>query len=139
MSVHFPAAAFAEAKPVPTQLRRNRVERTFDLHPGIYAGLFGIFSTFLLVMAAAFMTRELILPFAIFFIYLGMYFGVPALWARVTPQEQGPRQSWAEFMHEGVETATGHTTASAALAQIFVLPILLLGWAVTVAVISALV
>ena len=138
MSVHVPAAVLAEAR-INANRRRNRVERNFDLHPAIFAGLFGIFSAFLMVMAAAFMTRELILPFAVFFVYLGMYFGVPALWARIAPSEAGPRQSWAEFMHEGLDTGSGHLTAPAALAQIFVLPALLLGWAIAVAVISALV
>lgn len=137
MSVHIPAAAFSDASLPHAAVRPNRLPRTFDLHPAIFIGLFGTFTAFLLVMAAAFMTKELWIPFAIFFVYLGMYFGVPALWVRASRAEEGPRQTWAEFMDEGVDTATGHMTASTALAQIFVLPALLLCWALAVVTISA--
>jgi hypothetical protein len=139
MSIHVPAAAFAEAKPVAALVRRNRVPRTFDLHPAIFYGLLGTFVTFQVIMGIAFMTRELVVVFGICFAYLAMYFAVPAWWARVVPHKEGPRQSWAEFMREGIETGSGHLTGSAALAQIFTVPVLLVGWAVAVAVISALV
>ena len=135
MSVHFPAQAFADAKPVV--LRRNRVPRTFDLHPGIYWSLFGLFTAFLVVMAVAFASRDLSVTFAICFAYLGMYFAVPAMWARIQPREEGPRQSWAEFMIEGIETGSGRLEAKGALAQIFTVPVLLLGWALAVALIKA--
>lgn len=137
MSVHFPVSAFADARPAAQSIRRNRVPRTFDLHPGIFYGLLGTFVAFLVIMGAAFMTRELIVPFGIFFVYLAMYFAVPAWWARVVPHEDGPRQNWAEFMIEGIETDSGHLTGQAALAQIFTVPVLLVGWALVIAAIAA--
>lgn len=137
MSVHIPATAFQNARPL--RLRRNRVERTFDLHPAIFGMLFATFAAFLAILGAAFMTKELWLPFVIFGVYLVMAFATPALWARIAGREKGPRQSWAEFMVEGVEIGTGHLPAGAALWQIFTVPMLLVGWAATIAVISALV
>ena len=139
MSVQFPAAAFADARPVAAPIRRNRVPRTFDLHPGIFYGLLASFVAFLVILGAAFMTRELIVPFGIFFAYLAMYFAVPAWWARLVPHEEGPRQSWSEFMLEGIDTGSGHLTGGAALAQIFNVPVLLVGWAVAIAAIAAVV
>lgn len=137
MSIHFPATTFQDALPIA--LRRNRAERSFDLHPAIFGMLFTTFAAFLIILGVAFMTKELWLPFMIFGVYLVMAFATPALWARIADNENAPRQSWAEFMIEGVETGTGHLPASAALWQIFTVPVLLVGWAAAIATIAALV
>ncbi len=116
----------------------NRAERTFGLHPILYVTTIGAHLAFLAIMAAAFGNPGLILPFAICVIYIVMAFGTPGLWARVTGRPSGRVQSWAEFRHEGMEIETGHIGSAAAIAQVLVLPVLIVGWGAAIAVIVAL-
>jgi hypothetical protein len=53
------------------------------------------------------------------------------------PADERPLQSWTEFLQEGVECITGHPTARQALAQILVLPALMVSLAFAFAVIKA--
>jgi Flp pilus assembly protein TadB len=92
---------------------------------------------FVAVLAAAFGTAELAIPTAIFVIGVAFLFITPAWWARTLPKDERPRQSWSEFMAEGVECNTGHLKAGEALAQILVLPALLVSLAMVMAVIKA--
>lgn len=139
MTIHQPITTSIDAQALDTRrpLLRNRAERTFDLHPAVFAMLAGTFALFLAVLGFTFMNAELILPFAIFGIYLTMAFAVPAMWDRVAPKSGGRMPSWAEFMEEGVQTGSGHLTAPQALAQILTLPTLLVGWALAISAISA--
>jgi len=118
-------------------LRSNLAERPFGLHPALYAATIGAYFAFLAIMAATFMNAELVLPFAIFVIYIVMAFGVPGLWGRMTPRPSGRFQSWAEFQDEGMETETGRIGSGGAMAQVLVLPVLVVGWSVAIAVIVA--
>lgn len=128
--------ALGAVVPAPT-IRRNLAERTFGLHPALFAATIGAYFAFLAILGAVFMTAELVLPFAIFVIYIVMAFGVPALWARVTPRPEGRFQSWAEFREDGIEIETGRIGSGAAIAQVLVLPVLIVGWAAAIAVIVA--
>ena len=133
MTKHFPIEAFAEALP----LRRNRGDRVFDLHPAIFAVTLGAYMAYLGIMAAVFMNRELVLPFVIFAItVLGMFI-VPGLWQRVAPRPEGRVQDWGDFLREGIETHTGHLGAKGALAQVLIMPAMLVGWGLVIAVIRA--
>ena len=140
MSIHYPrerlqdvAAGAVEIS--PPQLR-NRAERTFGLHPALYVLTIGSYFAFLAVMAAAFMNANMVLPMAIFIIYVVMAFGVSGLWARVAGRPSGRFQSWAEFRAEGMDIETGHIGSGAAIAQVLALPALILGFGVTVAFIA---
>ena len=139
MSQHYSKAALqAIGVEVPAPpIRRNLAERAFGLPPAMFVATIGAYLAFLLIMAAAFMNRELVLPFAIFFIYVAMAFGVPGLWARIVPRPSGRYQSWSEFRAEGMEIATGRIGGNAAIAQVLVLPVLIVGWAVATAIIVA--
>lgn len=139
MSQHYSKAALqAIGAEVPAPaLRRNLAERAFGLPPAMFVATIGAYLAFLLIMAAAFMNRELVLPFAIFFIYVAMAFGVPGLWARIMPRPSGRYQSWSEFRAEGMEIATGRIGGDAAIAQVLALPVLIVGWAVATAIIVA--
>jgi hypothetical protein len=131
MSIHHPAEVLeqkARIVPVPA-LRRNRQDRAFDLHPAVHLMIAGIWMTFVLVLSTAFMGKDLVIPTAINIVGITALFLVPALWSRIVPDNGGRRQSWSEFMAEGVETYTGHLNTKEALAQIFILPALLLGLA----------
>lgn len=131
MSIHQPAAILQEqarihAAPV---LRRNRHQRSFDLHPAVHVMLAGAWLLFVAILCAAFMGQDLVVPTAINVIGVVGLFLVPALWSRVLPDDGLPRQSWDEFLAEGVETYTGYLPTREALAQIFILPAMLLGLA----------
>lgn len=143
MSVHYSQAELrkvaSRASAAVAPRLPNRVERIFGLHPALFIATIGSYFVFLAVMAAAFMNPNLIIPFAIFVAYLAMYFGVPGLWARVVGRPVGRFQSWAEFRSEGMEILTGHIGSGGAIAQVMVLPFLIVGFGVAVAVIAALV
>lgn len=138
MSLHIPAEDLKRlAAPAPAAAIPNRAERTFGLHPALLAVTIGAYFAFLGIMAAAFMNPNLTVPFAIFVIYIVMAFGVPGLWARIAGRPAGRFQSWAEFREEGMETETGPIGSGGAIAQVLVLPALIVGWAIAVALIAA--
>lgn len=130
MSVHQPVAAL-EQKAIlhAAPARGNRHQRTFDLHPAVHVMVAGAWLLFVGILSTAFMGDNLIIPTAINVIGVVGLFLVPALWAKVVPDDGLPRQSWEEFLREGVETYTGPLATRDALAQIFTLPILLLALA----------
>lgn len=141
MSVHYLESALRErATLVPAIAPRlsNRAERTFGLHPALFVATIGSYFAFLAIMAASFMNPNLLIPFAIFVAYLAMYFAVPALWTKVAGRPVGRFQSWAEFRSEGMDILTGHIGSGGAIAQVLVLPVLIVGFAFAVAIIAAL-
>jgi len=124
----FEDARILDAAPSP--------ERVFDLHPALHAAVFGGFFAYLAIMWATFATGELILPFAIFVIFLAAAWIVPACWARVagTP---GRKASWSEFMRDGFVCETGRVSAGAAMGQVLIMPAMLILWGLAIAVIKA--
>lgn len=137
MNAPTPAHLFA-TDASPAFAKPNRVERQFDLHPALHLALFGGFFAYLGIMWLAFGNPELVLPFAIFVVFLAGSLIVPAWWGRVARQE-GPRQSWAEFLQEGVDCATGHLNARETAVQVLIMPAMLVLWGLIVATIRALV
>jgi hypothetical protein len=115
----------------------NRAERAFGLPPRLFVATIAAYFAFLAIMAATFMTAELSIPFAIFTIYLVMAFGVPGLWARVAGRPVGRVQTWPEFREEGMMIETGRISGDGAIAQVLTFPILVVGWAIAVAIIVA--
>lgn len=138
MSIQLSPAALEEQASIvaPPVLRRNRQNRAFDLHPAVHLMLAGIYMSFVALLSVAFMGQDLVIPFAINIIGVTALFLVPGLWSRVFPDNGGRQQSWSEFMSEGVETYTGHLASKEALAQIFILPVLLLGLAIVMVAIK---
>jgi hypothetical protein len=143
LSIHYSEVAIKKmAAPAPDVAQprlSNRAERTFGLHPALFAATIGAYLAFLAIMAATFMNPNLLIPFAIFVAYIVMAFGVPALWSNVVGRPVGRFQSWAEFRSEGMDIHTGHVTSGAAIAQVLVLPGLIVAWGLAIAVIVALV
>lgn len=142
MSIHYSETALkvvASRAPASTAPRQsNRAERTFGLHPALFVATVGSYFAFLAIMAAAFMNSNLLIPFAIFVAYLVMYFGVPGLWGKVAGRPIGRFQSWAEFRSEGMDILTGRIGSGGAIAQVLVLPTLIVGFAGAIALIAAL-
>ena len=121
--------------PVPV----TQVVRNFDLPTRLFAATVGLYFAFLGVMAVAFADPRLIVPMGIFYIYIIMAFGVPALWVRMKPDHADRPLSWSQFMREGVATHTGRLAGKDAAVQVLILPTLIFGWGVAMAVIAALI
>jgi len=115
------------------------VDRSFELPGGLYVATAALFFGFLAVMAMGFGNPALILPMAIFVVFIAMFFAVPAMWMRMKPEQTQRLTPWGRFQREGVMTPFGHVTAGAAAAQVLVLPALVFMWGVAVVTIAALV
>lgn len=138
MAVHQPLAVLREQADVvaaPQGLRRRRTPRPFDLHPAVHAMVIGTWFAFVGILSATFMGPDLMIPAAIFVIGVAALFVTPGLWNRVAAQP-GRRQSWSEFKADGVDCHTGHLTANEAMAQILILPGMILGLALFFAVLK---
>jgi hypothetical protein len=140
MSIHYPATEFSTvADRVAAPTVRHDVDRTFELPTRLYVATVGLYFAFLAVMAIGFQTREMILPMAIFVIYIVMAFGVPALWVRMKPHHRSRAMDSFDYRENGIATHTGHTKAKDATAQVLILPILIFFWGVATVMIATLV
>ena len=134
-------ARVAEIVPAPTRQPfavRNEIDRGFELPAGLYVATVAAYLAFVAVMAGAFMNPGLVLPTAIFAIFIAAAFGVPMLWARMKPEHGQRAMTFQQFRNRGVQTATGHLGGMAAAVQVLILPVLILAWGVAVAIIAAL-
>lgn len=146
MSKPIPAEVFQSALPAighnvaDSEIRaETTIARSFDLPTGLFAATVVLYFAFLGLMAVAFADPGLILPMSIFYIYIIMAFGVPALWVRMKPDHADRPLSWRSFMREGVDTHTGRLAGRDATVQVLLLPTLILGWGVAMATIVALI
>ena len=112
--------------------------RSFDLPGGIYAAMVLMIVGAFAVLAAMLRTNMLV-SFGVIFALLAAFFGIPAIFVRVSPNESARPLSWDAFLSRGVETATGATKASEATVLVLILPFLILCWAITVAIIATVV
>lgn len=126
--------AVTTAAPVQT-----RVERNFGLPTGLYVATVGAYLAFLGIMSAAFLTGELAIPMVIFVLYIIMAFGLAGFWTRMRPDNPTAPLSWGQFRNRGIVTETGPLTAFEAGVQVLMLPLLIVGWGVAIAIIAAVV
>ena len=112
-------------------------QRTFDLHPALFGITVGAFLAYIGVMAAAFASAEIAIPFAICIITIVAAFAVPAMWVKVAARPVGRVPDWNQFIGEGVETFTGHVSGKSAVCQVLLMPVVILVWGVIIAVIQA--
>jgi len=113
------------------------VDRNFELPAALYVGTAAGYLGFLALMVLAFGNPHLILPMAIFVVFIAMFFGVPAMWMRMKPENPQRLTPWSRFRQHGIMTAYGHSTAGAAATQVLILPALILFWGVAVVTIAA--
>lgn len=130
MNMPLHQTAFADA----TALPRTRGAHVFDLHPALHIGVFAGFFAYLGIMWAAFGEKGLVIPFAIFGVFLAAAFIVPGWWARVAPGE-ARAPSFADFVEHGLPTGSGHLGAGGATVQVMIMPVMLMIWGLIVAVI----
>jgi hypothetical protein len=129
----------AEARIVPAPVQRACEDRTFGLPWGLHAAYFGLFLTYLGVMAVGFPHPEMVLPMAVFVVFTAAFYIVPMLWAVMKPDHGSRAISMAQLMARGISVETGHSSGGAAVAQVLVLPVLILFWGLAVVTIAALV
>ena len=106
---------------------------SFDLPRSLLRQIVLVALGYLAVMGFAFREGTGIgLLFAIFTLVALAYYGLPLIMARASgarPEAFPPRGAW------GIDTASGYLPGRAAFAQIMTVPLLMLAWAVVVAVI----
>ena len=120
--------------------RRNQVEhdRNFELPTALYAATVGLYLAFIAVMFAGFGNPGLILPMAIFAVFIVAGFGVPAVWTRLRGNVSKP-MTLGGFGHKGIMTHTGRLAPRDATIQMLILPVLIVLWGFTTVVIAAIV
>ncbi len=123
---------------VEPPLKPKPGERAFGLHPAVFGMMGGGFVAYLGLMTATFGAGHgMPVLLAICAVCLIGYFGVPLAFSRVRTGERRRAKSFSGFMAEGVQTATGRLTGGATLAQVLIMPALLVLWGVAVLVIKS--
>lgn len=144
MSVRLDPSQLADAReivPAPTLPNAPRActDRSFGLPVSLHASFFGLFLAYLGVMAIGFPHPEMVLPMAICVLFTVAFYVVPMLWATMAPANDSKAMGLGRLLEDGVDTLTGRTSGGAAVAQVLVLPVLILMWGVAVVTIAALV
>ncbi len=114
-------------------------DHTFEMPLGLYAATAACYFGFLVIMALAVSTPGLIIPIAICGVFIAMFFAVPIVILRQTPEAAKLAKSWNQLRSRGISTYTGHLSGTEAAVQMMILPVLVLGWGLAMAVIIALV
>lgn len=128
----------ASREVVAPPVERACTDRTFGLPSGLHATFYGLFLAYLAVMGLGFAHPEMILPMAIFVIFTVGFYVVPMMWAVMKPDNESGAMNMGELLGRGIETNTGHSSGTAAIAQVLVLPVLILFWGVAAVTIAAL-
>lgn len=116
----------AQAKPPAPPAPRL----SFDLPRSLLLQLVLTAAAYLAVMGFAFRAGQGIgIIFAVFGLVLVGYYGLPVLMQRLAGGDPQPprRGAW------GIDTASGYLSGRAAYAQVMTVPLLMLAWAVVVA------
>lgn len=133
MSIHAPADQFKViTSKVAIPNIRQEIDRSFGLPPVLHILTFGLYFAFLTVMSLGLGTRELVVPLAICFIFLGMAAVVPAKWVTMKPENRTAKSSWIDFTQKGIETYTGRMHAKDAIVQVLILPVLIFLWGIAI-------
>lgn len=115
-------------------------DRSFELPPALHVATAGLYLGFVTVLCVAFATPALLIPYGVFVFFIAAFFAVPALWARMNPEESRTQAlGWLEFINRGVATLTGRTGAGEAATLVLILPLLIFCWSLAVAIIAAVV
>ena len=125
------------APPIPG--RNVAVDRTFEMPVRLYASMVTLCLGFVAVTALGFGNANLIIPMAVFSVFIAGFFAIPAIWTRLAPDNPVKHRKWDEFRRAGIHTNAGHNTAAEASIQVLLLPVLLFLWGVTTVTIAAIV
>lgn len=115
-------------------------DRSFEMPTGIYVAMGLLFLGFVSVLSFAFMGPTMVVPYAVFVVFIAAFFVVPGLWPAMKPEESRTKAlDWSSFREQGIATATGRTGAVEATTLALLLPFLILCWSIAVVTIAALV
>ena len=128
-----------QAAIVEAPAKRHEHDRTFELPKALYGATVALYLGCLAVMATGLATPGLIIPMAIFTIFVAAGFGVPAIWTKLAPETPSRQMSFAQLRREGIQTLTGRLPAKDAAVQMLILPVIIFCWGVTTITIAALV
>ena len=121
------------------QRHQTVVDRTFELPRRLYAATVALYLGFVGVLGIGFGNPEMIIPVAIFAVFIVAGFGVPAVWATMATHTASRSLSWSRFAGEGIATLTGRVKAIDAVTPVLILPVLIFMWGVAVLIIATLV
>jgi hypothetical protein len=138
MTARFNPTLLAGDELVAAPVLRACADQTFELPAGLYIATAAMFLGFVSVLGFAFRNPALAVPFGIFVTFIGAFFAVPSLFARVAPSTVHALR-WSQFAEQGVVTANGRCSAREATILVLLLPFLILCWAIAIATIAALV
>ncbi len=116
-----------------------KIDRSFELPRGLYVVMAICYLGFLVIMTLAVASPGLIVPMGAIVAFIGMFFAVPGMMLRQTPKADKFVKSWGQLMSRGINTNTGRLAGSEAAVQMLILPVLIVGWGLAIAVIIALV
>lgn len=117
---------------------QTRVDRNFGLPTGLYVATVGLYLFFLATLTTVFGNAELIIPMTVMMGFVVIAFGLAGKWAAMKPANDSRPLSWGQFSNRGIQTLTGPLTAGEASVQVLLLPVLIVFWGLSVAVIAAL-
>ena len=128
-----------QAAIVEAPRKRHEVDRTFELPKGLYAATVALYLGFLAVMATGMSSPGLIIPMAIFTVFIVAGFGIPAIWTKLAPKTASKQMSFAQLRRDGISTLTGRLPAKDAAVQMLILPAIIFCWGIATITIAALV
>lgn len=117
---------------------RTRVDRNFGLPTGLYIGTVALYLGFIGLMATLFLNGELVIPMVVFAGFVIFAFGLAGKWTQMKPDNDSGPLTWGQLSSRGIQTLSGPLTSSEAAVQVLLLPVLILGWGLAIAVIVAL-
>jgi hypothetical protein len=123
----------------PPERQPTQVDRSFELPTALFGATAALYLGFVAMMGIAFANPELSILVAIFALVIVAGFGIPTIWVKMKPESSQHAASWSRFKAEGVMILTGRCSASAAAAQVLILPVLIFVWGVAAVTIAALV
>ena len=131
---HQQLAATAEIAAPPAL--RACTDHSFELPTGIYLVMALLFAGSIAVLANAFRSGMAV-SYAIVFAFLVAFFAIPTIFVKASPRDGAAPLGWKAFTAAGIETATGRTGAAEATTLVLILPVLLMVWAIAMAIIAA--
>ena len=135
-----PDVLAARADLVAPPPQRACEDHNWGLPNGIYAAMVVCFAGAITVLALSFHSGMAV-AYGIIFAFLTAFFAIPSIFVRTSRGrgENAKAPDWYEFIDRGIVTATGRTKAGEAATLVLMLPVLILAWAIAVAIIAALV
>jgi hypothetical protein len=113
----------ARADIVDAPQQRACYDRSFELPPVLHIATACLFVGFVSVLSLAFRHPQMVIPWAVFVIFIAAFFAVPGLWTRLKPESSRTHAlSWSRFIDEGKDNATGRPGGREATTRVLLVP-----------------